>query len=146
MSDACRLLAIVVLGALLTGCGKSDHQRLVDDANRICRDGDRQIKALPRATGTRSLAAAADKQAAIIEEARARLGKLEPPAGDRHSLAQYLAALDVTVRTTRVIALAARAGKVADIQAQSRQARQDNLKLRRLARGLGLSDCARSSS
>jgi hypothetical protein len=135
----------LLLALSLAGCGKSGHQRLVDDANRICREGNQQIRALPSVTDRRSLASTADKQAAIIERARARLAKLGPPAADRRSFAQYLAALDVTVRTAKVIALAARAGKPPQVRALGAQAGRDILTVRRLARALGFRDCGRAS-
>ena len=145
MTGARRAVFGTALVAVLAGCGTSAHDKLVADANRICRDGDRRIKALPTsAKDQRELASLTEREASIIQDARSRLGKLEPPAGDRQRFARYLAAFDVNARTAKVIALAARAGRPAEVQRLVTQARGDTARARGLARELGFRDCARS--
>jgi hypothetical protein len=144
VTGARRAVSCAALLAVLAGCGESAHDKLVADANRICRDGDHRIRALPMtAKDQRALAALTEREAAIIQDARTRLGRLEPPPDLRQRFARYLAAFDVNAHTAKVIALAARAGRLAEIQRLVAQARGDTARARGLARDLGFRDCAR---
>jgi hypothetical protein len=129
---------------LLTGCGSSrlSHADYVEQANAICAGYNKKVKGLARPTSVTEIETYARTVLARYRRALAQLEALQPPKDDLVTVNQWLATDRQIAKDVAAIADAAQARRLPAVQTATDQARIHNQSSDRLARELGLTECA----
>jgi hypothetical protein len=133
------LLIALALGA----CGDAGraHADWVRRADAICASSNAQVRALPRPQSLAATATFAASAAAIVRREAAAIGALPGDPADAATLRRLRAALAHVVAVADGLAVVARSGTAADVEAYVTASRGSSTAADGLARALGLLVC-----
>ena len=142
-----RLLALVVLALGAAACGGGGGDRLTraelaTEANAICQEFDQKIEALGAPTSIDDIESFADRSAEIARDGRDELADLNPPEELEADYDRLLETLDEAIENIERIGEAAADGDEAEVGRIAEEGEAKDEDSDRLARELGLDDCA----
>jgi hypothetical protein len=138
-------LGLTALALVAAGCGGGDrlsHAEYLKQADAICAKYEKRLHALPDPETTKDLKALVDKGLPIAREGNAELKDLKPPEDLKAKVDEW------HKRNERNLELIENLGKAADeggeerIQSLASEADKNEQEADRLAREMGLTDCA----
>lgn len=144
-------LTLLLLAALAAGCGGGggggSGERLtradwVAAADAVCRELKERLDDLGEPGDLADLAKLTGKALPIVEDELGRLRELRPPAELQAEVNAWLATGDESLETLRAVGKAADQGDLAAVSRIGAEAQRNEQRSDRLARGLGLTDCA----
>jgi hypothetical protein len=144
------VIAVGAAAATATGCsvggGDGDdrlsREEYVSQADALCAEYDRRLNDLGRAENIEQLAENAERALPIAQEGVGKLRELEPPENLERRVGEWLERNDRNVDLIQALRDAARAGEEARIQELAAEAADNEAAADRLARRIGLRDCA----
>jgi hypothetical protein len=140
-----RAALLLLVAALLTGCGSDEHSEFVKSANKVCFAMNGMLQSQRPATTAAESRDALARLVASMRHYKRQFEKIQPPAADANAYRQLLRQMGFVVaglERTRVAAAAAKPAAVAKAQGEFMQAA---MKVDRLAGRLGIDQCATSS-
>jgi hypothetical protein len=140
------LILSAAAAVLLGGCGSSrlSHDDFVAKADSICRQYHAQTAKLPLPRTLGAYRTYAQRALAIYRDSLARLERLRPPAADATAVARWLTRDRVIEQDVLRLERAAAAANRDAFDAALAQAKADDARSAKLARGLGLRVCAKA--
>jgi hypothetical protein len=140
------LLAIVVLVLAATGCGgdgdRLTREEFASQANAICQDFEQKIDDLGAPENLDDIEGFADDAAEIAGDGRDELADLNPPEELEADYDRLLETLDEAIENIERIGEAAADGDEAEVGRIAEEGEAKDEDSDRLARELGLDDCA----
>jgi hypothetical protein len=141
-----RLLAISLLAMAAAGCGgggdRLTQEEFASQANAICQDFEQKIDDLGAPENLDDIEGFADEAAEIAGDGRDELAGLNPPEDLEADYARLLETLDEAIENIERIGDAAADGDEAEVQRIAEEGEAEDEDSDRLARELGLDDCA----
>jgi hypothetical protein len=140
---------VACAAAVLGGCsGNGDgddrlsREEYVRRADAVCREYDKRLNELGQPSSIEELAALADEALPVAEEGVGKLRELEPPESLERRVGEWLERNDRNVDLIEALRDAARAGEETRVQELAAEAADNETAADRLARRIGLKDCA----
>lgn len=140
-----RLLLIGALAATLAGCGGGGDRLSKEEfvrQNETCQEFERKITALGEPENLGAVEGFADESAEIARDGREKLRDLEPPEDLAESYDRLVETLDEAILAIERIGEAAADGDESEVQRIAEESEQKDADSDRIARELGLDDCA----
>jgi hypothetical protein len=143
------LALLVAFLLLLAGCGGDDDggddtlskSEVIERADRICGDLDKQLEAVERPDNLAELGRYIDRVQGIARPGQRRLRALKVSGRDKAAYDAYLKEIENTLRISSFVEEAAKEGKRDEAQFQFGLLRQQNKRADAAARRFGLKEC-----
>ncbi len=135
----------LALAAAAAGCGGGDRlsqAEYVKQADAICAKYEERLDALPQPKSTADLKTLVDKGLPIAREGNAELNELKPPEDLEAKVEEWHKRNDRNLELIEELGQAAEDGDEEKIQTLASEADENESQADRLARELGLEDCA----
>jgi hypothetical protein len=141
-------LPLAALLALAAGCGGGgsktlSHGDFVKQANAICADYNKRIKALGQPNTISDLVTFSEKALPIAKEDVGKFKKLKPPKEDEAGWKAYGAQGDKVIDTIGKLHDEAKRNDAAGIQKLAAVAQKEAARSKRIAQDAGLAECAK---
>ena len=141
-----RLLVIPLLAVAAAGCGGGDdrltREEFASRANAICQDFEQRISDLDEPQNIGDVEDFADDAAEIAADGRDELADLNPPEELEEDYDRLLESLDEAIDDIGRLGDAAADGDEAEVQEIAEEGEAKDEESDKLARELGLDDCA----
>ena len=144
-----RLAVPLFLSLLVAACGgegggdeRLSREALATKANAICERFETRINALGTPQNLEDLETFAEKARPIFEEGLGDLRELQPPEDLEQRYDEWLSTGDRALERVDELGEAAKDGDTAKVQQIAERAETEDRESDRLARALGLDDCA----
>ena len=146
LSSMRHALALASAAFLLAACGgggdRLSRDEFASQGNRICEKFEAKIDELENPRSLPELRAYVDQARPIFEEGVADLRELEPPEDLQDRYDDFLETADAAVARLDELSAAAEDGDQEAVQRIADRAAQEDRESDRIARELGLDDCA----
>jgi hypothetical protein len=145
--SALALLAAFVLAGCGSGSGRLSRADLANRATKICTDQAATIAQIPRGPANATNATGyLGAVLSVVEKGVKQFHRLEPPGEQEATYRAFLGELDRNVDILRTLRAAAAANQRRDYVAGLAALHRSRLRIDRLERRLGFTECAGSSS
>jgi hypothetical protein len=142
------IVALLVVLAACNGGEGTTRAEYLERANRVCRNGAKQIAALriPGRADVESMPQAAAQVVAVQRQALARLRAIRPPKEDRNEVARWIALVDQTIDQAEVSAQSQRDGDIARALTANVNGAALDQRADELAEAFGLDSCTQAAT